>query len=192
MCPIGGQRDQLSSEAVPVLVNDSQNLTVCAGTGDMANTLDSAAKSPRLQPRAFAYDGSDDEEEEFADHHNASNTAERSAIRQLHGYDRSPPNEDGSSGVVTPAEQDGMLPRDRVRKTAYYDHAAEMQLSQADMKLFYQRSQLDARNSGDAGATDGSFTSSPLIHAQSAPYQGLDHMSGSMHSNFSGISMAHR
>jgi AMP deaminase len=40
-----------------------------------------------------------------------------------------------------------MLPRDKQRKTAYYDYAAEKELSQADAKLFYQRSQLEAQNS---------------------------------------------
>ena len=40
--------------------------------------------------------------------------------------------------------QDGMLPRDIQGKTAYYDYAAGKQLSQADAKIFYQRSQLEA------------------------------------------------
>jgi hypothetical protein len=61
---------------------------------------------------------------------------------------------------------DGMLPRDMQRKTAYYDYAAEKQMSQADAKLFYQRSQLEAQQTG--GSTWGSQNSlqnSPVIAA---------------------------
>ncbi|KAI1373595.1 AMP deaminase [Hypoxylon crocopeplum] len=42
-----------------------------------------------------------------------------------------------------PTPEDGMLPRDRPRKTTFHDAVAERQLTQADAKLFYQRSQLD-------------------------------------------------
>lgn len=60
----------------------------------------------------------------------------------------------------TPSEtQEGMLPRDIQRKTAYYDYAAEKQLSQADAKLFYQVSQLEAQKTG--GSSKGAPLSSP-------------------------------
>ncbi|KAI1387044.1 AMP deaminase [Hypoxylon trugodes] len=45
--------------------------------------------------------------------------------------------------VSSPSLEDGMLPRDRPRKTTFHDAVAERQLTQADAKLFYQRSQLD-------------------------------------------------
>jgi len=62
-------------------------------------------------------------------------------------------------GERTPQDvaQDGMLARDIQRKTAYYDYAAEKQMSQADAKLFYQRSQLEAQITG--GSTWGSQAS---------------------------------
>jgi AMP deaminase len=66
----------------------------------------------------------------------------------------------------TPSEtQEGMLPRDIQRKTAYYDYAAEKQLSQADAKLFYQISQLEAQKTGGSskGATLSSPRESPVI-----------------------------
>jgi AMP deaminase len=54
-----------------------------------------------------------------------------------------------TSGEITPdSAHDGMLARDIQRKTAYYDYTAEKQLSQADAKLFYQRSQLEAQRTG--------------------------------------------
>ncbi|KAI2463665.1 AMP deaminase [Annulohypoxylon bovei var. microspora] len=43
----------------------------------------------------------------------------------------------------SPSLEDGMLLRDRPRKTTFHDAVAERQLTQTDAKLFYQRSQLD-------------------------------------------------
>lgn len=58
-----------------------------------------------------------------------------------------------NTGAVTPSEVgEGMLPRDVQLKTAYYDYAAEKQLSQADAKLFYQRSQLEAQKTGGSAS----------------------------------------
>lgn len=57
--------------------------------------------------------------------------------------------EDVTPEAATPSEVgEGMLPRDMQQKTAYYDYAAEKQLSQADAKLFYQRSQIEAQKTG--------------------------------------------
>ncbi|CAK7262565.1 AMP deaminase [Sporothrix epigloea] len=39
--------------------------------------------------------------------------------------------------------QEGMLPRDMPKRSAYYDPVADRQMSQSDAKLFYQLSQLD-------------------------------------------------
>lgn len=62
--------------------------------------------------------------------------------------------------ATTPSDtQEGMLPRDIQRKTAYYDYAAEKQLSQADAKLFYQMSQLEAQKTG--GSSKAALLSSP-------------------------------
>jgi len=62
-------------------------------------------------------------------------------------------------------DEDGMLPRDIQRKTAYYDYAAEKSLSQADAKLFYQRSQLEAQKTGGSnwGASESSQYGSPIL-----------------------------
>ncbi|KAL7628178.1 AMP deaminase [Parahypoxylon ruwenzoriense] len=43
----------------------------------------------------------------------------------------------------SPALEDGMLLRDRPRKTTFHDAVAERQMTQTDAKLFYQRSQLE-------------------------------------------------
>ncbi|KAH0537097.1 putative zinc finger protein [Glutinoglossum americanum] len=53
---------------------------------------------------------------------------------------------DNMTGENTPSDDavPGPLLRDQQRKTAFFDYAAEKQMSHADSKLFYQRSQLDA------------------------------------------------
>lgn len=60
-----------------------------------------------------------------------------------------------------------MLPRDIPSRTTFYDPVAERQMSQTDAKLFYQRSQAEARSaSGVLSSTPGE---SPLIAPGSRP-----------------------
>jgi hypothetical protein len=72
---------------------------------------------------------------------------------------------DGTPDISPSEGEDGMLPRDKQRKTAYYDYAAEKQLSQADAKLFYQRSQLESQKAGGSnwGNSQHSPEGSPVI-----------------------------
>lgn len=107
---------------------------------------------------------------------------------------------DDTPQTSTPSDmQDGMLPRDIQRKTAYYDYAAEKQLSQADAKLFYQRSQLEAQNTGGSnwGNSQSSPHGSPVLISRSfsnvfeAEQAGMKR-SGSVNSMVSGHSMAQR
>ena len=58
-------------------------------------------------------------------------------------YDFDPEDYDGTGGSTPTASGDGLLPRDKQRKTAYYDYTSEKTLSHADAKLFYQRHQLE-------------------------------------------------
>ena len=74
----------------------------------------------------------------------------------------------GTPGESTPlgGVLDGMLPRDIQIKTAYYDYAAEKQMSHADAKLFYQRSQLEAQQTGGSNwGSQNSLQNSPVIAA---------------------------
>jgi hypothetical protein len=74
---------------------------------------------------------------------------------------------DGTPDMSTPSDfQEEMLPRDVLEKTAYYDYAAEKQLSQEDAKLFYQRSKLEAQKTGGSNwgtTTQTSPLGSPVI-----------------------------
>ena len=107
---------------------------------------------------------------------------------------------DETPQTSTPSDmQDGMLPRDIQRKTAYYDYAAEKQLSQADAKLFYQRSQLEAQRADGSnwGNSQDSAQGSPVLIPRSfssvldANQAGMKR-SGSTNSMKSGKSNAQR
>jgi AMP deaminase len=72
--------------------------------------------------------------------------------------------------VTPPEPQEGMLPRDVQEKTAYYDYTSEKQLSQADAKLFYQRSKYESQVTGESswsasqwGTRQNSPGQSPVI-----------------------------
>ena len=64
--------------------------------------------------------------------------------------------------------QEGMLPRDLPKKTAFYDRVAERQMTQTDAKLFYQRSQADNRSQMHTHAQITPH-GSPLMSAGIAP-----------------------
>ena len=75
--------------------------------------------------------------------------------------------EDTPPDTSTPSDkEDGLLSRDKQRKTAYYDYATDRSLSHADAKLFYQRSQLDAQKSNGSNweSSQHSVQGSPVLH----------------------------
>ena len=107
--------------------------------------------------------------------------------------------EEGTPEAKTPSEEEeGMLARDVQQKTAYYDYAAEKQLSQADAKLFYQRSQLEAKTGGSNwGNSQSSPQASPTLIPRSlsnkfeAEQAGIQR-SGSVNSMKSGRNFSQR
>lgn len=72
--------------------------------------------------------------------------------------DANPPS-DGAQGGG------GMLPRDKQRRTAFYDYASEKQMSHSEARQFYQRHQLESHHGGSQ-AGDGY---SPVIRAKTFP-----------------------
>ena len=60
-------------------------------------------------------------------------------------YDRAevPGVSDRDSGDSTPSALQDVLLRDQLARTAYYDHAAEKSISNAEAKLIYQRHRMD-------------------------------------------------
>ncbi|KAL9085342.1 MAG: hypothetical protein Q9165_007633 [Trypethelium subeluteriae] len=63
---------------------------------------------------------------------------------------------------ATPETEDGLLRRDKQRKTAYFDHAAERQMSHSEAKQIYQRHQLAQQTFNEL---DQSAVSSPAIES---------------------------
>ncbi|KAJ4345522.1 AMP deaminase [Didymosphaeria variabile] len=71
--------------------------------------------------------------------------------------------QDGDNGATHDAQ--GLLPRDKQRRTAFYDYASEKQMSHSEAKQFYQRHQLESQYGGSQ-AGDGF---SPVIRAKTLP-----------------------
>ena len=100
--------------------------------------------------------------------------------------------EDGHNGIGDDTQ--GLLPRDKQRRTAFYDYAAEKQVSHSEAKQFYQRHQLESQYGGSQ-AGDGY---SPVIRARTFPANfggdGVEHLSrtGSIRSRRSNASYAHQ
>jgi len=69
--------------------------------------------------------------------------------------------------------QEGMLPRDIPKKTAFYDRVADRQMTHTEAKLFYQRSQAEIRNQMHTAAQI-TPQGSPLMSAGIGP--ALAHM----------------
>lgn len=90
-------------------------------------------------------------------------------------------------------EAQGLLPRDKQRRTAFYDYASEKQMSHSEAKQFYQRHQLESQHGGSQ-AGDGF---SPVIRAKTLPPtlgggDGMEHLSSaeSIRSRKSNVSLA--
>lgn len=88
----------------------------------------------------------------------------------------------------------GMLPRDKQRRTAFYDYTAEKQMSHTEARQFYQRHQLETQY----GGSQSGDPYSPAMRAKTFPASfaagdGVDLTSGaaSIRSRKSNASLAH-
>jgi AMP deaminase len=144
-------------------VNISSNAN--RSPGALSQGQDSESSSPRLGSARQMHLNDGSEEEDFRqERDNSEAGSEESWDIKGDGDSAMLPQAalmpDGTPDLSNPSEsQDGMLPRDVQKRTAYYDYAAEKQLSQADAKLFYQRSQLEAQKTG--GSNWGNSQTSP-------------------------------
>ncbi|KAL1865484.1 AMP deaminase [Diaporthe australafricana] len=119
----------------------------------------SASTSPKLSSTAMPLSQESDEEDDAATFQSASPQSEEG-----HPGETSKSSPDGEE---VEEDEEGLLPRDMPKKTAFYDPVAERQMTQHDAKLFYQRSQLDQqKGSGQpwgSSVYDGSIHGSPVI-----------------------------
>ncbi|KAI1542956.1 Add Adenosine deaminase [Pyrenophora tritici-repentis] len=95
------------------------------------------------------------------------------------------------------ADEDGngMLPRDKQRRTAFYDYTADKQMSHTEAKQFYQRHQLETQY----GGSQAGDVYSPAMRAKTFPVtmgatDGVDFLSTaeSVRSRKSNVSHAHQ
>jgi AMP deaminase len=104
--------------------------------------------------------------------------------------------EEDENGPSDGTQAAGMLPRDKQRRTAFYDYASEKQMSHSEAKQFYQRHQLESQYGGSQ-AGDGY---SPVIRAKTFPANfgvsgdGTEYLSrgGSVRSRKSNASLANQ
>ncbi|KAI8956524.1 AMP deaminase [Daldinia sp. FL1419] len=110
----------------------------------------------------------------------------------------SPDQKDSTAGDGTgqkgntssPTLEDGMLLRDRPRKTTFHDAVAERQSIQTDAKLFYQRTQLDQlKTEGSNWSQSQTPHGSPVASVGLPPVKSVNETSTSRpHSNLGGNS----
>lgn len=124
------------------------------------------------------YGASSDEDVESVDHsadqdspqHGASDNSRRRSEPAPHDSNARE-FDAGANGEYKDAlsedEQEGLLPRDKQRRTPFYDYAAEKQLSHSEAKQIYQRHQLEQQPvPGSSWSGDGF---SPIMHARTFP-----------------------
>lgn len=70
-------------------------------------------------------------------------------------------SDEGETTSNSENPQEGRLPRDMQRQTTFYDYATEKQISFADAKLFYQKSQKGAQRGGEGQDSQQSMAGSP-------------------------------
>ncbi|KAL1873827.1 hypothetical protein VTK73DRAFT_711 [Phialemonium thermophilum] len=107
----------------------------------------SSSPSPKLAAADFPADHYSEEDEHDAhsrecsseDQTTRADSAEAASAADEGGDERADDNDHLSD------MQEGMLPRDLPKKTAFYDPIAERQMSETDAKLFYQRRQIDSQ-----------------------------------------------
>ncbi|KAF1941602.1 AMP deaminase [Clathrospora elynae] len=75
-------------------------------------------------------------------------------------------------------DSNGMLPRDKQRRTAFYDYTAEKQMSHTEAKQFYQRHQLETQYGGSqAGDMHSPAVRAKTFPANSGGTDGVDFLS---------------
>ncbi|KAK4999149.1 AMP deaminase [Elasticomyces elasticus] len=157
-----------------------------------------------LQPEAS--DDDDDDESQYGEYamsseaddseigylgneaHDATSLA-RIATRDLQEFDALDSTSNTDVQHADDETSQGMLPRDRQRRTTHYNYSLEKQVSHLEARQFYQRQQLENQI---GGSQDGI---SPVIRARThSPYVGADNgafsRTGSLKSKHSGHSLA--
>ncbi|KAF1810545.1 AMP deaminase [Eremomyces bilateralis CBS 781.70] len=100
---------------------------------------------------------------------------------------QSPDESDNANGPLNDELQEGMLPRDLQRKTAFYDYASEKQMSHQEAKQIYQRLQQDSQSGrGDNSSMEAI---SPILRAKTFAGDGRFGGADSIKSRRSNVSL---
>lgn len=75
---------------------------------------------------------------------------------------------DGNAAGASDDAQAGLLPRDKQRKTAFYDRASEKQMSHSEARQFFQRHQLETQVGGSNWSQEASPVTQAKGHASNA------------------------
>lgn len=136
---------------------------------------------------------SSEEDEEASQHFSEPDAGSTHFAQIEHGTTATAP---ALAGTSLEDDSTGMLPRDKQRRTAFYDYTAEKQMSHTEAKQFYQRHQRETQYGGSQAGD--SYSHSPAIRAKTFPANfgatdGMDLLSrgGSVRSRKSNASLAH-
>jgi hypothetical protein len=151
-----------------------------------------ADASPDLGPTHGDQIPSSEEEDELSPESSDPEAGGSHRTQVDHGTSATAQTTAGTS-VEEDGNGNGMLPRDKQRRTAFYDYTAEKQMSHTEAKQFYQRHQWETQNGGSQ-AGDGF---SPAMRAKTFPpnfgaAEGFDPLGGaeSIRSRKSNVSLA--
>lgn len=157
----------------------------------------SGPNSPGLDPAQSPYgDASSDDEDHYHDREEEEvSSADTQKAGDETNHELPEPALGSDRDGQAPSDQnpqDGPLARDIQRRTTFYDYATEKQISFADAKLFYQRSQMDAQRGGDGGwASQTSLPGSPIMVMPGTDDADIQRI-GSLRSIQSGLMMPQR
>lgn len=126
-----------------------------------AHTL-SPDDSPDLRPADVSSD-----EEQFAssdEPENRSDEAQDGKITGAGGGDAGASMDAGGNAAnASDGAQTGLLPRDKQRRTAFYDRASEKQMSHSEAKQFFQRHQLETQVGSSNWSQDGAIYDNDMV-----------------------------
>ena len=165
---------KLQNEAV-VPIREYPRAWLMQMTEALSRGHESESNSPKLASRPTHFDNTSEEDDDYRQERDNGEVGSEDSWDERQDIDMTgmlPESAlaDGNPEIGNqPEAADGLLPRDVQRKTAYYDYAAEKQMSHADAKLFYQRSQLEAQKTGGSnwGNSQNSPHGSPVIMPRS-------------------------
>ncbi|KAF2831548.1 AMP deaminase [Ophiobolus disseminans] len=147
--------------------------------------------SPDLGPTAHDDHISSSEEDELSPESSEPGASSSRRTQADHGTSATAQTPAGTS---VEEDDSGMLPRDKQRRTAFYDYTAEKQMSHTEAKQFYQRHQWETQY----GGSQAGESYSPAMRAKTFPANfgttDGDFMSraDSIRSRKSNVSLAHQ